>query len=142
MTDIEKAKQLLGQGDCTVAICRGELVYKRTERGVAPVLSLIEQGADLCGASAADKVIGKAAAMLLVMAGVTEIYGAVMSRMAAEFLASRGVRYSFGELTERIRNRSGDGFCPMELAVMDIDDPAMALTAIKNRLDELRKDGR
>ena len=107
---------------------------------MAPILSLIESGTDLRGASAADKVIGKAAAMLLVLAGVEHIYGAVMSRMAAEYLETRGVSYSFGELCDRIINRSGDGFCPMELAVADIDDPAQAPEVIRNRLDELRKE--
>ena len=142
MTDIVKAKQLLDKGGYTSVICRADEVYTSTARGVAPILSLIDDGVKLDGAAAADKVIGKAAAMLLVYSGVTDIYGAVMSRMAEEYLAAQGVRYSCGELCDRIINRSGDGFCPMELAVADIDDPAQALQTIRNRLEELRKDGK
>ena len=142
MSDIEKAKQLMAQHGFTSVICKGDDVYTSTSRGVAPILSLIDRGVALDGFSAADKVIGKAAAMLLVYLGVAEIYGDVMSRMAEEYLAAHGVRYSYSELCDRVINRSGDGFCPMELAVTDIDDPAQALTAIRNRLDELRKDGK
>ncbi len=141
MTDLENAKLLLYEGGFTSVICRGDTIYKSTARGVAPILSLIDDGKLLSGFSAADKVIGRAAAMLLYHAGVRNIYGAVMSRPAADFLEKNGVDYSLGELCDRITNRSGDGYCPMELAVMDISEPEMALAAVRKRLSELRQGG-
>ena len=45
------------------------------------------------------------------------------------------MRYRYG----KIYNRIGDGVCPMELAVADIDDPAEALRLIKAKLTQLDK---
>lgn len=39
----------------------------------------------------------------------------------------------------RIINRKGDGLCPMEKAVLDIDDPLQAKEAILARLAEMKK---
>ena len=39
----------------------------------------------------------------------------------------------------RIINRKGDGICPMEKAVFDIDDPVQAKAAILARLAEMKK---
>ena len=45
----------------------------------------------------------------------------------------------YGNLSEAIRNRDNTGYCPMETAVLDIDVPAEAVTAIRAKLEELRR---
>ena len=40
-------------------------------------------------------------------------------------------------MTERIVNRKGDGYCPMEIATADIDDPTEALATVKAKLKEM-----
>lgn len=121
-------------------LCRGDITHTSAERGVAPMLRLLDGGADLRGFAAADKVVGKAAAMLFVLAGVSSLCAEVISRPAAELLTDMGLEFSYSEITDMIINRKGDGQCPMELAVMDITDPKEGYLAIKKRLDELRKD--
>ncbi|MBQ8194047.1 MAG: DUF1893 domain-containing protein [Oscillospiraceae bacterium] len=139
MSDIERAKQLLHSGGYTCVLCKGDAVYTSTERGVAPMVEWLDNGAELHGFAAADKVIGKAAAMLFVLAGVSEIYSDVMSASAAEFLKNSGVRYSYDALTQHIINRKGDGICPMEQLTADMDSAEEAFVAIKEKLTELRK---
>ncbi len=139
MSDIERAKQLLYSGGYTCVLCRGDAVYTSTERGVAPMLEWLDNGAELHGFSAADKVIGKAAAMLFVLAGVSEIYSDIMSASAAEFLKNSGLRYSYDTLTQHIINRKGDGICPMEQLTADMNSAEEAFVAIKKKLTELRK---
>ena len=60
-----------------------------------------------------------------------------MSRPAKEVLERHGISASWDVLTEAIRNRTDTGFCPMETAVWDMDDPAEALAAIKKKVMEL-----
>ena len=96
---------------------------------------------DVRGYSAADKAVGKAAAMLFVLLGVSEIYAAIMSRSAKKILDEYGIKYSCGEEVEYIINRKKDGMCPMEKAVMDIDDPAEAPKKIKETIEKMRKGG-
>lgn len=140
MTDLEIAKQLLISGNYTCVLCKDGSIYTSSERGVAPMAKWIENRVDLRGYSAADKVVGKAAAMLFVLAGAVSIYGELMSRAAAEYLTGCGVDFSYSELTNMIINRKGDGPCPMEQLASDINDPAEAYTAICNKLSELRKE--
>lgn len=60
---------------------------------------------------------------------------------AAEVLAAHGITFCYGELTERIVNRTGDGLCPMESATLEETDPARALEKIKAKLQELTQKG-
>lgn len=140
MNDLEKAKKLLTDKGYTLVLCKGETVYTSNDRGVSPMLKLIEDGTDLKGFSAADRVIGRAAAMLFVLAGIKELHTQVISRPAAELLKYHGITFSYDEITEMIINRSGDGGCPMELAVLDITDPKEGHKAIITRLSQLRKE--
>ncbi len=103
------------------------------------MLTFLENGTELRGFSAADKIVGKAAAMLFVCAGVTEVFAEVMSKAAVNYLNERGIACSHGVLTDKIINRKGDGLCPMELAVIDIEDEKLGFSAIKNRFDEIRR---
>lgn len=139
MSDIEKAKKLLSGGNFTCVLCKGDTSYTSTGKGVSPMLTFLENGTELRGFSAADKIVGKAAAMLFVCAGVTEVFAEVMSKAALNYLKERGIACSYGVLTDKIINRKGDGLCPMELAVIDIDDEKLGFSAKKNRFDEIRR---
>lgn len=141
MTDIEHAKQLLTGEGYTCVVCKGNNIHISQKRGVAPLMELLDGGADIRGYSAADKAVGKAAAMLFVLLGVSEIYAAIMSRSAKKILDEYEIKYSCDEEVEYIINRKKDGMCPMEKAVMDIDDPAEAPTKIKETIEKMRKGG-
>lgn len=133
-TDLQNAKTLLSDNNYTCVLCKGETIITSTERGVNPLVELDDGAENLNGFSAADKIVGKAAAMLYVMLGVKEVYAEVLSRAGAEVFAKYKIACEYGELTEQIINRNGDGICPMEKAVQEIDDPALGLKAIKNKL--------
>ena len=141
MTDIEHAKKFLTDAGYTCVICRGDDIHTSEKRGVAPLIELLDSRIDVRGYSAADKAVGKAAAMLFVLLGVSEIYAAIMSRSAKKILDEYGIKYSCDEEVEYIINRKKDGMCPMEKAVMDIDDPAEAPKKIKETIEKMRKGG-
>ena len=138
--DIEKAKKLLKDNNYTCVLCKGETVYTFFDRGVAPILKLIENNTDVSGFSVVDKVIGKAAAMLFSMVGVKEIFTDIISIPAKQYLEQKGIALSFNALTEKIINRAGDGLCPMETLVMNVCDEKEAYLLIKDKLKELRKE--
>lgn len=136
--DIEKAKIVLHSGGHTIVLCQDGDFLMSQKRGIAPMLEFIKSGIDLSGYSAADKIVGKAAAMLFVLAGIKTVYAEVLSESGAKTLRSHGVSYSYGTLCAGITNRAGTGICPMESAVENTESPEDAYEALLKKSDELR----
>lgn len=137
MSDIERAKAAL-RGH-SVAVCRAGEVMTRDGRGIAPLLAIASDESDLRGASVADLIVGKAAALLMVRAGVSEVYAEVMSEAGERTLSEHDIPHSCGLLVPYIIDRTGKDVCPMERAVADVSDPAEAYAVLSARLEELKR---
>lgn len=137
--DLEKAKEILAQTGSTCVLCRDDIIYTTAVRGIAPLVDWLESGQDTCGFSAADKVVGKAAALMYCLLGVRRVHGNVMSEAAVKVLRRNGIEAYWDRLTENIQNRAGTGLCPMEAATSHIDDPDEALPVILSTLASLQK---
>ena len=61
-----------------------------------------------------------------------------MSKDAVDIFSRFSIQYEYDELTNMIINRAGDGPCPMEQTVAQIEDPNEAFEAIKQTLKRLR----
>lgn len=140
MSDSLTAKGLLCENGFTCVLCRGSDVITSSTAGISPVLDLIHDGCDLRGYSIADKIVGKAAAMLFVYAGIKTVHAQVLSETGAEILSKYGIDFTYDTITEYIINRRGTGMCPMEDAVKDINEPEAAYKAIYERREQLRKE--
>lgn len=141
MTDIEKARALLLSEKTTIALCRGEDILTSEKRGIAPMLGFIKDGVDLDGYSAADRIVGKAAALLFVLVGIKNVYAEVLSESGAAVLHANSIPYSYGTLCDRIINRAKTGICPMEQAVAGTESPEEAYAALAKKVEELRNGG-
>ncbi len=106
--------------------------------GVKPILTTLDRYPQmLVGAQVADKVIGKAAAMLLVKAEVEYVYGDIMSKTAVDYLEAHNIPFGYGDLVNTIQNRTMDGSCPLERAVSTIDDKDTGITAVRATISKL-----
>jgi len=139
MTDLQQAKALLAEGH-TCVLCKGTSVKISDHPGIRPMVDFLDEGEDLTGYSAADKIVGKAAAMLFVLGGITAVYGETMTEEAKAYLETQGITAEAKIRTDHIVNRTGDGPCPMERAVKGCCDPEEALKRIKNTIRKLRGD--
>ena len=137
MTDLDLVKEQLIKEGCTSVVRKGDSVYFSKARGVKPLLNWLDEGMDFTGYSAADKVVGKAAAMLYVLLGVSRIHALVISEKAMQVLAGNGIEVTYDTLAERIQNRTNTGFCPMEEAVWEIDDLQEGLQAVRKKVAQL-----
>ncbi len=140
MHDSQHALAILQEGNYTCVLCRGDITYTATHRGIAPMLENLRDGVDLHGFSAADKVVGKAAAMLFALAGVAAVHAQVMSESAVAVLQAHGIACSWDILIEHIINRRGDGVCPMEATVMHIDNLQEAYHALLQKSAQMKKE--
>ena len=136
MTDLDRARAALPGH--TLALCRGGEVVTSDLRGVMPMLGFLREGRDLSGFCAADRVVGRAAAMLFAKAGVRAVFAEVMSDGAVALLAAHGIDASCDVRTAAIENRQKTGLCPMESAVAGIEDIDAGIAAICRRVEELR----
>lgn len=119
-----------------VVVKNGKIVSAESPKGIAHVINLYEKGF-LKDAYVADTIIGKAAAMIFTLAGVKGCYGETMSKAGLKWLEEHGIKASYSMCTDIIENRTGDGMCPMESTVMDLNDDAEALTKLKAKVAEL-----
>lgn len=137
-SDLIKARSLLKNGVYTCVLCKGEEIITSSQRGVKPLVEWIENHKNTIGFSAADKVVGKAAALLYVLLGVKEVYAPVMSEGAIHILEKYDIPPIYDISVKGIMNRMGTGICPMEQAVEGIETPKQALEEIKITLLRLQ----
>lgn len=121
---------------CVVATADGD-VYRSNRRGVLPLLQLLNSNCDFPNGYAADKVVGRGAAVCYSLLHVGELWSDVISKPALELLEQHGIACEYGKLVDGIVNRAGNDCCPMEKAVLGIDDLDEALVALKRRQREL-----
>lgn len=136
--DLKRAVEQLHRGTDTCVLCRGQTVYTSAARGVAPLLGFLDSGTDLRGYAAADRVVGNGAAFLYVLLQVKAVYAGVISQPASETLEKYGIPVTWGTRVPAIQNRTHTGPCPIEQAVAGADTPERALSAIRQRLRQLR----
>lgn len=124
MTEKELHRLLEDSGDTLAVLKDGEVVFHSQERGLKPLYGLYKTRPELLkGALVADRVTGKAAAVLSVVCGAEEVYSDLISDHALQVLEAGGVRASYGEKVPYIVNRTQTGMCPMEALVLDADTP-------------------
>ena len=136
--DLLQAQKLLENNGYTCVLCLNGNTWTCTHRGIRPLLELLDSGKSWRGYSAADKVVGKATALLYVLLGVKAVYAHVASAPAAAVLAQHGIPLFCGKQVDAIVNCDGTGFCPMETAVWDIADPHSAPDILRAALAKLQ----
>lgn len=136
MTDKELINVLVDEGCRGVArSVKGELrTFSR--RGVADLFALVTDAPDfLRGASVADKVIGRGAALLLVKGGAHDVYAEIISSGALQVLRQAGIEVSFGTEVPHIINRAGTDVCPVEKLTACTSSPDEAYGLIKGFIE-------
>ncbi|MBQ3029342.1 MAG: DUF1893 domain-containing protein [Lachnospiraceae bacterium] len=135
---IRSAINLISEGTASCVVLKDNTIVKtQCDRGIGPVIRLYESGI-LKDAFVVDKIIGKAAAMVMTLGGVKGCYGVTMSASAVAWLKAHQVSVQYETCVEAIINRKGDGICPMEQTVKEIEDEETALVALKEKIAELR----
>lgn len=116
MTNIEKVKEELYATNASLVVlyANGECkeYYQNRIKDIKEILQNDKQA--LNGAIIADKVIGKVASSILIVAGVKEIYADVISKYAIPVLEENTVKYEYRQLVEYVQNNDKTGMCPME----------------------------
>ena len=116
MTNLEIVKNRLYEKNASLVVMfeNGNIEEYYNPR-VKDIVSILKENKNaLKNASIADKVIGKVAASLLIVAGVKEIYANTISNFAIPVLEKNNVKYEYKNKAEYIINNEKTGMCPME----------------------------
>lgn len=136
---LKQAKTLLLEDGTTfVAIAQDGSIYRSDKKGIAPMMELLAQGTNLQGGVVADKVIGRAAAMLMHQAGIIRLHARIISEHALRGLENSDIHVSFDKTVPYIINRTKTGMCPMEEAVLLIDEPEMAYEVLLEKFAKMQ----
>lgn len=106
---------LLHSGNYSCVIRNDSEIRTFSQRGVADLYDLLKKERGfLNGASIADKVVGKAAAALMILGGIKELYADLISDPALVLLDDSTVTVNYKHSVPFIQNRDKTGWCPLE----------------------------
>jgi hypothetical protein len=117
----------------------GETVFSSGSRGITPLIEAIDNlnREGIGELVTADRVVGRAAALLNIHLGVREVHAMLISTRAKALLQKHGIGFQFREETDAIKMKDGVIICPFERLVQDISDPEEAYVKVKAKLDEM-----
>lgn len=137
-TDLDLARALLiANKDATLVAVRGDEIVVCRDRGVKPLLKMVAEGRSLNGFSVADKVVGKAPALLYAVLGPEAVFSPVMSWTGRTVLLAAGIFVSYDALVPHISNRAKSGQCPMDESVTNIWEPYEAVGVLEERARQM-----
>ena len=140
MQDLELAKKQLYDKHLTLAIAKnGQLLFQTDSHRISGFIHAIDTlGTQLNGASVADRVAGKALALLCVYAGISEVYAEVLSKKAQSLFDESKVVYQWTQLVDNVLDLNKTGVCPFEKAAAEISDPRDSYAAFKALLAKMK----
>lgn len=114
-TQMEKIIRMLHTGNYSCVVENFDEVFTFTGQGVADLYDMVKnKPCFLQKAYIADKVVGKAAAALMILGGVEKMYADVISLSALTLLREAGIDADFGRVVAFIHNREKTDWCPLE----------------------------
>jgi len=139
--DLELAKLKLKEEKLTLVIVKtGKVIFETHKQGISGFLQAIdEQKKSLVGASAADKIVGVAAATLCVYSGLISIFAFTISEAGIRVLEDNNIACGFQIKVTNILNRNKTDVCPFEKMAMTSRSPDNAYVKLKSLADQMMK---
>lgn len=132
-SDLVQACQLMAAENLAFVLVReGQVVARGSAHGAVELLAAVDRlGPAARGASLADKVVGKAVALIVVQAGIAAVDTPLASQGAAQVLAAQGIALHTASVVPQILNRRGDAPCPLEQLTQPFEAPEPALAKLR-----------
>ena len=133
ISDIDMAREDVEKRGFALSVVRdGKRILQSKRPGISALVTAIDYDRFcLRGASAADRILGKAAAMLFVYSRVSRIFASLASRDASATLQEFGVPFESVKNVREILNRDQTSACPFESLVRDVKTPEEAFERLR-----------
>ena len=111
----------------------GKILFESRSRGVASFLTAAQElKENLEGSCVADKVVGKAVALLCVHFKIAAVYADILSRPAKAIFEKWSLYFEYSHLVENVLNAERTSLCPFEQLVKNVLDPSEAYEKLVN----------
>lgn len=131
--------KILRREKCSLVVKNHGIVTTYSKPGVRDLEHLLDNEPEvLHGAVIADKVIGKAAAAMVVVGGVKELYAEVISQKAIPFLEEAGIAYTYGTLVDSIKEEGGR--CQLEKITAPATTPEETVALLRAHFEEKKRE--
>jgi hypothetical protein len=98
------------------------IVFSSTEKGVKPILDYYnELGISNAPLLVVDKIMGKGAVVLAIFIGANKLVTPIISKDALSLANEYNLEVTYNTVVPYIINRDGDGRCPIESSVLEIE---------------------
>ena len=132
-------EELEKTGNSLMVYKGGALLFQSSSKGIRPHLEAINQlGEGIRGSIMVDKIVGRAAALLILYSEAAEAHAAVISTPGKRVLEMHGLKFTYLEETDHIKMQDGQIFCPFEAMVQGITDPKEGYRVIVEKMRSLK----
>ena len=133
----EALLNILNANEQSLVVLNNDSLSYYNGHGVSDLLELLTNEPNrLKHAFVADKMVGRAAAVLMAAAGVREVHTNIISTPALKVLREAGISVSFNEEVPQILNRDRSGQCPIDALLNDADDVDECVEILKARFQQ------
>jgi hypothetical protein len=140
--DLEFAKLKLIKEDLSLVIVKkGKVIFETKKQGISGFLQAIEKlDKNLVAASAADKIVGVAAAMLCVYSGVASVFALTVSEEGIRVLEDNNILCRFEKKVSNILNRDKNDVCPFEKLAISSRNPDEAYVKLRSLASRIMRE--
>jgi len=132
----QKIERLQQQGLSLQVEKDGEILYQSAEPRLKPLfLCVRDRRTEMHDAIVIDKIVGKAAAYLCVLAKVKAVYTPIASQGAVDVLSVHAIELRTHRVVPMIMNQEKTGPCPMEQLADSCETAEMFFEKLGDRLN-------
>ncbi len=127
LRDLEIAERILKERAANLVVVKnGKEIFIGFSDGLKDLAEIVlENPRILRHSSIADRIVGKAVAVVCVVESVRAVHADVVSASGLRTLKEGGVEVSYNQLVEFVKGRNGK-MCPFERIVLSVKDPSEA----------------
>lgn len=133
--DLRLARLTLHESNLNLVIVKkGEVVFDTRAHGIGGFLLAIDKlGKELVGSSVADRIVGRAAALLCAYCEVASVFAVTVSEEGAQTLIRNNIPHEYENIVPNILNYDRTDICPFEKLTAGLMDPKEAYEKLKRK---------
>lgn len=132
-------ERLKHEGLNLIILKDGCTIFTSTKDGMLPLLEAIDSVGlhELRDSVVIDKIVGKAAALLMCYFNAGEAHCEVSSLRAQTVLDRQGIKFHSEKVIPEIRDKTGTDICPFEKTVIDVEEPEIGYKRLLAKMEAL-----